>query len=164
MSWRIYTSIDIGSSSIKILVGEMFKGRLIVLATLVLELKESKRVDYRCKWGYVKHQRSNRYSWRKTRCKNQKVIASIPLYSMKFNEVDGYATIDNEDGKVTGNDITRHFKPVYNKVGNDEEIVTIIPIEFVLDNKAGIKDPKGMVGKKLGKSCKRYDIKRTCMQ
>ena len=83
--------------------------------------------------------------------KIRKVIASVPLYNMKYIETDGYATIDNEDNKVTGNDITRALQAcVYNKVSEGEEIVTIVPMEFVLDNKSGIKDPKGMVGKKLG--------------
>lgn len=149
---RIYTSIDIGSSSIKILVGEMFKGRLIVLTTSCVRTKGVKKgliIDANEVMSSIKE--AIYIAEGKLGVKIKKVIASIPLYSMKFNEVDGYATIDNEDGKVTGNDITRALQAcVYNKVGNDEEIVTIIPIEFVLDNKAGIKDPKGMVGKKLG--------------
>ncbi len=149
---RIYTSIDIGSSSIKVLVGEMIKNRLIVLATSYVRTKGVKKgliIDANEVMSSIKE--AIDIVEGKLGVKIRKVIASVPLYNMKYIETDGYATIDNEDNKVTGNDITRALQAcVYNKVSEGEEIVTIVPMEFVLDNKSGIKDPKGMVGKKLG--------------
>lgn len=149
---RIYTSIDIGSSSIKVLVGEMIKNRLIVLATSYVRTKGVKKgliIDANEVMSSIKE--AIDIVEGKLGVKIRKVIASVPLYNMKYFETDGYATIDNEDNKVTGNDITRALQAcVYNKVSEGEEIVTIVPMEFVLDNKSGIKDPKGMVGKKLG--------------
>jgi cell division protein FtsA len=149
---RIYTSIDIGSSSIKILVGEIFKNRLVVLATSIVKSKGIKKgliVDANDAIASIKNAINDIEG--KLGLKIKKVIASIPPYNAIYTEVDGYSTITNEDMKVTGNDITRALQAcVYNKIGEDEELVTIIPIEFVVDNKSGIKDPKGMVGKKLG--------------
>lgn len=149
---KIYTCVDIGSSSIKILVGEMFKGRLIVLATSSVPSRGVKK-------GLIIDPNELIPSLRnaigeiegKLGIKIDKVIASVPPYAAKYIEVDGYSTITNEEKKVNGNDITRALQAcVYNKVSPDEELINIIPIEFVLDNKAGIKDPKGMVGNKLG--------------
>jgi cell division protein FtsA len=149
---RIYTSIDIGSSSIKILVGEMFKGRLIVLSSTCIKSKGVKKglvIDANDVIGCIKEAISDIEG--KLGIKIKKVIASVPPYAIEYKEVDGYSTITNEESKITGNDITRALQAcIYNKVREDEELVTIIPIEFVVDNKAGIKDPKGMVGKKLG--------------
>ncbi|MDD4644177.1 MAG: cell division protein FtsA [Bacilli bacterium] len=149
---RIYACIDIGSSSIKLLVGEMFKGRLHVLASSSVKstgIKKGLIVDANELLSAIKLVISNIEG--KLGIKVSKVIASVPPYLAKYKEVDGYSTITNEDKKVTSNDITRALQAcVYNKVGEEEELVTILPIEFVVDNKAGIKDPKGMVGNKLG--------------
>jgi len=149
---RIYTCIDIGSSSIKILVGEMFKGRLIVLATSCIKSRGVKKgliVDANETISSIKEAIAEVEG--KLGVKINKVMASVPAYLATYTEVDGYSTITNEDKKVTGNDITRALQAcVYNKVSEDTELVTIIPIEFVVDNKSGIKDPKGMVGSKLG--------------
>lgn len=149
---RIYTCIDIGSSSIKILVGEMFKGRLIVLATSCVKSKGVKKgliVDANETIATIKNAISDAEG--KLGIKIDKVIASVPPYLATYTEVDGYSTITNEEKKVTGSDITRALQAcVYNKVDQDEELVTIVPIEFVVDNKAGIRDPKGIVGTKLG--------------
>ncbi|MDD3304639.1 MAG: cell division protein FtsA [Bacilli bacterium] len=149
---RIYTCIDIGSSSIKVLVGEMFKGRLIVLATSCVKSRGVKKgliIDANEAISSIKEAIAEVEG--KLGIKIDKVIASVPAYLATYTEVDGYSTITSEDKKVTGNDITRALQAcVYNKISEDVELVTIIPIEFVLDKKANIKDPKGMVGSKLG--------------
>lgn len=149
---RIYTCIDIGSSSIKILVGEMFKGRLVVLGTSCVTTRGVKKglvVDANEAMSSIKNAINSIEG--KLGIKINKVIASVPPYLATYTEVDGYSTITSEDKKVTGNDITRALQScVYNKVSPEVELVTIIPIEFVVDNKAGIKDPKGLVGTKLG--------------
>lgn len=149
---RIYACIDIGSSNIKMLVGEMFKGRLHVLASSSVRsagVKKGLIVDPNELLPAIKSIINDIEG--KLGINIDKVIASVPPYLATYKEVDGYSTITNEDKKVTGDDITRALQAcVYNKVVDDEELVTIMPIEFVVDNKAGIQDPKGIVGKKLG--------------
>ncbi|MFA5409670.1 MAG: cell division protein FtsA, partial [Bacilli bacterium] len=149
---RIYVGIDVGSSSIKILVGEMFKERLNVLATSCVPSKGLKRglvIDANEAIASIKKAIADVEG--RLGIKIDKVIASVPPYATTITEVDGYSTITSDDKKVTGNDITRALQAcVYNKVGKDDELITIVPIEFVLDSKAGIKDPKGLVGTKLG--------------
>lgn len=149
---RIYTGIDIGSSSIKIIVAEMFKGRIVVLGTSCVPSKGVKKgliVDANEVIATIRQSIIDVEG--KLGVKIDKVIASVPPYAASYTEVDGYSTITNEDKKVTGNDITRALQAcVYNKIKGEEELVTIIPIEFVVDNKSGIKDPKGLVGNKLG--------------
>jgi cell division protein FtsA len=134
------------------LVGEMFKGRLLVLATSCIPSRGVKKglvVDANELIASIKLAVSDVEG--KLGVKINKVIASVPPYGVAYREVDGYSTITNEEKKVTGDDITRALQAcVYNKVKDDEELVTIFPIEFVVDNKAGIRDPKGLVGTKLG--------------
>lgn len=151
---RIYTCIDIGSSSIKILTAEIFKGRLVVLATSCVPSRGIKKgliIDANEAMTSIRSAITDIEG--KLGVKISKVITTVPPYFITYKEVDGYSTITNEENKVTGNDITRALQAcVYNKVKKDQELVNIIPIEFVVDNKSGIKDPKGLVGKKLGVS------------
>jgi cell division protein FtsA len=149
---RIYTSIDIGSNAIKMVVGEMYKGKLVILASTSIKSKGIRKgliVDVNDAIDSIKKALTDVEG--KLGLKITKVVASIPSYTVKYEEVDGYSTITNEDKKVTGNDLTRVLQGcVYNKVNSDEELVTIMPIQFFVDNKAGIRDPKGLVGNKLG--------------
>ena len=149
---KLYTSIDIGSNSVKILVGEMYNNRLYVLASASYPSKGVKKgliVDHNELISVLKKAINNVEG--KLGIKINKVIASIPPYDVSYLEVDGYATITNDTGKVTGDDITRALQAcVYNKVMPNEELITIVPVEFFVDNKVGLRDPKGIVGKKLG--------------
>jgi cell division protein FtsA len=148
---KIYTSIDIGSDTIKILVGEIFKGKLNVLAVssvLAKGIKKGLIVD--ANEAIVSIRRAITEIEGKLGVKIDKVIASIPAYFASYQVVDGYSTITNDEHKVTGNDIVRVLQTcVYNKLPIDHELVTIMPQSFSIDNKGGIKDPKGLVGNKL---------------
>ena len=80
-----------------------------------------------------------------------KVFASVPSNNSEFSLVDGYINIENENNVVTGNDIIKCLQAcVYNKIEDDRELIVTNPIEFSLDDEMGIKDPKGLTGKRLG--------------
>ena len=82
--------------------------------------------------------------------KIDKVIASVPSYLAEYTEEKGNSTNTNEEKKVYSNDIARALQAcVYNKLKDNQELITLMPIAFSIDNKRGIKDPKGLVGNKL---------------
>ncbi len=148
---RIYTSIDIGTDTIKMLVGEMYKGKLNVLAVSCVKSKGIKK-------GLISDANETLIAIReaiadtegKLGIKLDKVVASIPAYFTEYTEVEGTSTITNEEKKVFSNDIVRTLQTcVYNKLKDNQELVTIMPIAFAVDNKKGLKDPKGLVGKKI---------------
>ncbi|MDD3048648.1 MAG: cell division protein FtsA [Bacilli bacterium] len=148
---KIYTSIDIGSDTIKILVGEMFNNKLNVLASSSIRSKGIKKgliVD--ASEAIVSIREALEDIEGKLGVKIDKVIASVPAYFANFTVVDGYSTITNAEHKVYGDDIVRTLQAcIYNKIPSGEELVTVMPIAFSIDNKNGIKDPKGVVGNKL---------------
>ncbi len=148
---KIYTSIDIGSDTIKMLVCEMYKNKYNILATSSVPSKGVKR-------GLIVN--ADEVTEAIKTClkdieemlgvKVDKVIATVPSYFANFALVEGYTTITNNEKEVKGADIVRALQScVYNKLPDDRELVTIIPLEFGLDDQKGIKDPKGMVGIKL---------------
>lgn len=148
---KIYTSVDLGSDSIKILVAEIYNKKLNVLA--VSNVKSSG-----IKKGLIVDANEILVSLReaiseiegKLMITIDKVIASVPSYYSTFEIVTGEVDID-EYGKITGLDVVKVLqKAVKSKLKMDRELVTIIPIYYMVDDKKNIKDPKNLIGKKLG--------------
>ena len=55
--------------------------------------------------------------------------------------------IENDDKIVTGNDIVKVLqKAVQSKLIQHHELVTVMPIDFTVDNNKITKDPKGLKG------------------
>ena len=148
---KIYTSIDIGSDSIKIVTAEIYKNKINVLASTSIKsegIKKGLIVDAAKAIISIKEAIGSIENM--LGIKINKVIASVPSNGAEFALVDGYSTITNEEKKVTGNDIIRCLQAcVYNKIAENRELITVLPIEFALDEETGIKDPKGLIGKKL---------------
>ncbi|MDD4027642.1 MAG: cell division protein FtsA [Bacilli bacterium] len=147
----IYTSIDIGSDSIKILVAEMLNSKLNVIAETCVQSKGIKKaviIDTNDILTSLREAISNIEG--KTGTKISKAIINLPSYYAKYMFVEGYSTITKQDKKIDGDDIIRALQAsVYNKVPKEEEIITIMPIEFSVDSTNNIKDPKDLVGNKL---------------
>lgn len=148
---KIYTSVDLGSDSIKILVAEIYNKKLNVLA--VSNVKSSG-----IKKGLIVDANEILVSLReaiseiegKLMITIDKVIASVPSYYSTFEIVTGEVDID-EYGKITGLDVVKVLqKAVKSKLKMDRELVTIIPIYYIVDDKKNVKDPKNLIGKKLG--------------
>ena len=148
---KIYTSVDLGSDSIKILFAEIYNKNLNVLA--VSNVKSSG-----IKKGLIVDANEILVSLReaiseiegKLMITIDKVIASVPSYYSTFEIVTGEVDID-EYGKITGLDVVKVLqKAVKSKLKMDRELVTIIPIYYIVDDKKNIKDPKNLIGKKLG--------------
>ena len=149
---KIYTAIDLGSDSIKIVVGEMFREKLNVLAAVLTPSKGIKRgliVDANEAISSLKTAIEKVEG--KLGIRIKRAIVNYDSHNLVFEDADGYSTLTNQENKVYGEDVTRCLQAcVYNKISEDEELVNVLPIDFCLDGKSGIRDPKGMVGKKLG--------------
>ena len=149
---HIYTSVDIGSDSIKVVTSELFKGKLNLLAASSVKSKGIKK-------GLITDVNSATMSLQKAisevenmlGIKIKKVITTIPSYFAEFTKIDGEIKINNENKIVTGDDVVKVLgQAVRGKISSTKEMVTIVPIDFSVDSKTGIKDPKGLSGETLG--------------
>ena len=78
-----------------------------------------------------------------------KAIVNVPDYNSKFMYVTGEVDIVNEDEIITSDDINKVIKTsVYAKLAQEYELITVIPLGFVIDGVAHQK-PIGKTGKKL---------------
>lgn len=148
---HIYTSVDIGSDSIKVVTSELFKGKLNLLAASSVKSKGIKK-------GLITDVNSATMSLQKAisevenmlGIKIKKVITTIPSYFAEFTKIYGEIKINNENKIVTGDDVVKVLgQAVKGKISSTKEMVTIVPIDFSVDSKTGIKDPKGLTGNTL---------------
>ena len=149
---KVYTSVDLGSDSIKIMVGEIFNKKLNVLATSVIKSRGIKKglivnaSEVLCSLKSAINEIE-----KKIGITIDKVIASVPSYYSSFEIVNAEVDVSENDFRITGADIVNVLKEsIKDKIKKDRELVTIIPIYFIVDGKKNIKDPKGLIAKKLG--------------
>ena len=151
---KIIASIDIGSNFIKLVVGEIFKNRLNILAassTPSLGISKGFVVDPQALIPKLEE------AFQK--CENilgvkiSKVILGVPSENSEFFLSEGITTITNEDHVIKGQDIIRAMQAsTYNRIDNDREIVSIKPTSYMVDEEK-TKSPIGVEGEKLSIKC-----------
>lgn len=145
---KIYTAIDIGSDTIKFVVGEYFKNKLNILATYEQKAKGIRKgliVDPNLAINSIKDgikEINNNLG-----IDIKKVIVGVPSYNAKFMFVTSEIEITGD--AITTDDVNNLIKAsVYSKVEQDYELITVLPLTFLID---GEKETKvvGKAGNKL---------------
>lgn len=147
---EIIASIDIGSSKIKIVVGEIIEERLNVLCALEEDSRGVKK-------GAIVEPEETVYALKKLLKKTEeilgvkvtKAIVSVNEEAADFKIGEATNTITSEDKEITASDVVRVLQSsVRNKVDKALELVTVIPIMFKVDDRK-TRVPKGMRGEKI---------------
>ena len=147
---KIYTSIDIGTNSIKFVVGEYFNHKVYVLASHSVNSKGIKK-GLIVEPGLVIEaiQEGIKEINDMLGIEIKRVLVNVPDYNVSFKEVSG--SIDIRDSEViTASDVNRVIKDsIYNQLDDNYELVTMVPIEYKIDHEQGIRKPIGKKGQKL---------------
>ncbi len=149
---KIYTSIDLGSDSIKVVVCEKINRRFHILASSsVRSVGIKKGVITNVKMAAQSVNLAVSEVEKKLGYRIHKAIINIPSNDLEFNIVTGCSLITSYDGIVSGKDISGSIKDaVSSKKREGYEVVNILPIQFTIDDaKDGVKDPKGLKGNEL---------------
>lgn len=78
------------------------------------------------------------------------VYVGIAGQHIKSKKTKGMYTRRAKDGEISQVDIDNFLEDMYEMVMDPgEEIITVIPQEYIVDNQQDIKDPIGMAGKKM---------------
>jgi len=148
---KIIASLDIGSSSIKLIVGEIQKNKLNVLACIDV-------VSQGIKKGYIVNSESAELALKEAFKKAEdllglpvkKVLVSVPSYNLEGFISSGSVTITSDDKVITHNDLIRAMQAsVHNKVGESKELVSILPTKFIINDEEVVKSPVNMIANKL---------------
>ena len=144
---HIYTSVDIGTDTTKVVVTELYKGKLNLLAASSTKSKGIKK-------GLIADVNEASLSLKKAigeveemlGFKIKKVLVNIPSYFAEFSKIEGKIKIDSPDSIVNGYHISKVIENALRDSSFTKEIVSVTPIDFSIDDTTGIKDPKGLMG------------------
>jgi len=146
---KIFTSVDIGSDTIKILVSEVVNNNVNVLASTSIKSKGIRKglvVDSNLVINAIKD--GIKIINDELGFEIKKVIVNVPGYNAKFMYVTGNISLNDV---VTTEDINKVIKTsVYNKIDDDYELVTVIPITFTVGETETSDSPIGLSGDELG--------------
>ena len=148
---KIIASLDIGNHTIKLVVGEIVRGKLNILACVDTPARGIKK-------GFVINPESAILALEEVFKKGEeqiglpikKVIVSVPSNGIECFLSEGYTSINNESGIVTSNDIVRSMQAaVYNKIMDNRELVSILPTKFLINDNEVTTNPLSMHADKL---------------
>jgi len=147
---EVFTGIDLGTDSIKVVVTEKINDKFYVLASVSSPSSGIKN-------GFVEDTKAAVNSIRSAvkqaeemvGFKITKVVACIPSSNSSFDIVLGNTNVVDYN-EITGLDVSNVFlNAIQNQDFSKEELVTAMPIGFTVDDQTNIKDPKGMKGSVL---------------
>lgn len=148
---HIYTSVDIGSDTIKIVVCELFNNKLNLLAASSVKSKGIKKglitdvyeASESVKAGLAELEEM-------LGIKITKAIASVPGYNTDYTMIKGQIALDEDLEQISGHEVVKVLQTAMDgKSVEGKEMVTTVPIDFSIDDRTGIKDPKRMIGNTL---------------
>ena len=144
---NIYTGIELGTSSIKIVVLEKTDDQYHVLASVSSAssgIKNGQVVDM--KQAIVSIKEALKQVDEMLGVKITKVVACVPPTDCRMDIVVGSSNVEDTEC-ITGEDICNALSDALRGQDFEEyELITATPISFKVDGKENIKDPKGMSG------------------
>jgi len=148
---KIMACLDVGSDTVKLVVGEMVKKKLNILACAT---EESNGVIN----GLVDNPNLLLKPIRSViqKCEEviglpiKQVIVSVPANEAVFSVITGTIKINNEGNLITGRDVIKVIKKaIKSQTEEGLEYISVIPTSFSLDENRVVKDPKGLTSKGL---------------
>ena len=145
---KIYTSIELGSFSIKVVVCEMINNNFHVLAssnTRCKGIKSGVIVDYEEVKTYL--QKGIKKVEDMLGFSIKEAVVGISSKEKTFDILNGKIKIENEGKIVREEEIEKAYQDlVLGKIDSNEELLSIMPISFQVDSGELTKDPKGIIG------------------
>ena len=145
----IYTGIELGTDSIKIVVLEKINEQYNVLSSVCSESAGIRNSHvYDIKAASVAVKKAVKSASEMLGAKITKAIVCVPPTHCNMDIVNG--CVDVVNSKITGEDVCNVLnEALKNQDFSEFELVTAIPISFTVDEEENIKDPKGMRGEVL---------------
>lgn len=150
---KIYVGLDIGTTSVKVIICENVKGQLKVVGTGVEPSSGLSRgviVDIDQTARAISRAVNKAASQSDVTVKS--VVVGLPANYLQMKDVHGMITIaeKGQSHEIINQDVIDVAKSTLSQnVPNDREIIGLVPREFTVDGFDGIKDPRGMVGSRL---------------
>lgn len=148
---EIFVSLDIGTTSIKVVVAEYISGKLNIIGVgneksrglsrgVIVDIDET----------VYSIQQAITQAERKANVKINEVIVGVPSNQIMIEDCHGMIAVASENREITSRDVDNVISAAkVRSVPPERDIISVIPEEFIVDGFNGIRDPRGMIGVRL---------------
>lgn len=146
-----FTGLDIGTSSIKVLVAEWVDGQMNVIGVSNVPssgVKDGIIVDIEAAANAIKDGVDQ--AEEKAGISIDKVNVGLPANLLQIEPTQGMIPVITESKEIKDEDIERVVQSALTKsITPEREVISLVPEEFIVDGFQGIRDPRGMMGVRL---------------
>ncbi|SDG95315.1 cell division protein FtsA [Alteribacillus persepolensis] len=147
----IYVSLDIGTSGVRVIIGEMSGGSLKVVgvgSAPSTGLKKGAIVDIDETVRSIKQAVDQ--AERMVGLQIEQVILGVNGNHIDMQECSGVVAVSSPDREIRTEDIDRVMDAAQVlSIPPEREVIDVIPNQFIVDGLEGISDPRGMLGVRL---------------
>lgn len=151
MEKRVYTSLDIGTTSIKVIVSELDNNKLKVIGVGNAESKGLKRgmiVDIDATVQAIKQ--AVRQASEKSGVRINNLVVGVPSNGVSIEPCHGVVTVGEKSSEITTKDVNQVVKlMIANVVPPERDLLSVMLEEFIVDGFDEIDNPTSMVGQRL---------------
>lgn len=147
----IYVSLDIGTTSIKVVVAEYIENQINIIGVgnaksngldrgIVIDIDKAVQSI----------QRAVKQAEEKSGVQIRSVSVGIPANLLEVEKCEGMIAVNSESKEITDKDVKNVASAaVVRSTPPERQVITLIPQTFKVDGFEGIKDPRGMIGVRL---------------
>lgn len=148
---EIIVSLDIGTTSIKVVVAEYINGHVNIIGVgneksrglsrgVIVDIDET----------VYSIQKAIEQAERKANVKINEVVVGVPSNKLAIDDCHGMIAVASENREITSKDVDNVISAAkVRSVPPEREVIAILPQEFIVDGFNGIRDPRGMIGVRL---------------
>lgn len=148
---EIIVSLDIGTTSIKVVVAEYINGHANIIGVgneksrglsrgVIVDIDET----------VYSIQKAIEQAERKANVKINEVVVGVPSNKLAIDDCHGMIAVASENREITSKDVDNVISAAkVRSVPPEREVIAILPQEFIVDGFNGIRDPRGMIGVRL---------------
>lgn len=151
MKSGIYASLDIGTTSMKVIVAEVLNGQINVIGVgnersnglsrgMIVDIDQTAASIHQA----VKQAED------KADIKINELIVGIPANDLHINSCYGSISINQNQQEITDEDVQKVIeKAIEGSLNQEREVLNLTLEEFIVDGFDEIKDPRGMIGNRI---------------
>jgi cell division protein FtsA len=148
---EIFVSLDIGTSNVKVIIGEMLSDSLNIIGVGNIKsegLRKGTIVDIDETVHSIK--RAIEQAERMVGITINRVVVGISGNHVHLQPCHGVVAVSSENREITNEDIIRVKEAAQVvSIPPEREIIDVIPKQYIVDGLDEINDPRGMIGVRL---------------
>lgn len=146
-----FTGLDIGTSSIKVLVAEFISSEMNVIGVSNVPstgVRDGIIIDIEAAAAAIKT--AVEQAEEKAGMTIDKINVGLPANLLQIEPTQGMIPVPSESKEIKDEDVDSVVKSALTKsITPEREVISLVPEEFIVDGFQGIRDPRGMMGIRL---------------